>query len=130
MNDSGSSSAKIPSSTVSIITKPKYQLTFDTLLVDFGKVKRGEKREYTFGFQNTGTDPVAIDFVSSCDCTTVTWPEGKVIKPGMRDVIHAVFDSTEKEKSETVDIEIILKQRDEHDRPIYYIVQYKFELIY
>lgn len=109
--------------------KPKYQLTFDTLLVDFGKVKRGEKREYTFGFQNTGTDPVVIDFVSSCDCTTLTWPEGKIIKPGARDQIHAVFDSTEKEQSETVDIDVILLQKDEKGNPILYVLQFKFELI-
>ncbi len=109
--------------------KPKYQLTFDTLLVDFGKLRRGEKREYTFGFQNTGTDPVMIDIVTSCDCTTLTWPEAEVIKAGARNQIHAVFDSTEKEESETVDIDVILQQRDEKGNPILYILQYKFELI-
>lgn len=113
---------------VSLTSKPKYQLTFDTLFVDFGKVKRGQKREYTFYFQNTGTDPVMIDFVSSCDCTTLTWPEGKVIKPGMRDQIHAVFDSTEKEQSETVDIDVILREKDGNGNAILYILQYKFEL--
>jgi hypothetical protein len=109
--------------------KPKYQLTFDTLLVDFGKIQRGEKREYTFGFQNTGAEPILIDIVTSCDCTTVTWPEAKLIKPGARDEIHAVFDSTEKEESETVDIDIILQQTDERGHPIVYTVQYKFELL-
>jgi len=96
--------------------------------VDFGKVKRGEKREHTFHFQNTGTDPIVIDIVTSCDCTTVTWPEGKTIKPGERDQIHALFDSTEKEESEIVDIDIILQQSDDLGRPIIYTVQYKFEL--
>ena len=108
--------------------KPKYQLTFDTLLVDFGKMRRGEKREYTFGFQNTGTDPIVIDIVTSCDCTTLTWPEAKVIKPGDRDQIHAVFDSTEKEQGETVDIDVILRERDAGGNPIVYTVQYKFDL--
>jgi hypothetical protein len=113
----------------SLTPKPKYQLTFDTMYVDFGKVRRGQKREYTFHFQNTGTDPVVVDIVTSCDCTTLTWPEGKKIMPGTRDQIHAVFDSTEKEASETVDIDVILQQRDEKDRPILYILQYKFELL-
>ena len=93
-------------------------------------MKRGEKREHTYHFQNTGTDPIEIAIVSSCDCTTVTWPEGRVIKPGEKGEIHAVFDSTEKEQSETVDIDIILEQSDEKGRPIIYIVQYKFELIH
>ena len=92
-------------------------------------MKRGEKREHTYHFQNTGTDPIEIAIVSSCDCTTVTWPEGKVIKPGDKGEIHAVFDSTEKEQSETVDIDIILEQSDDKGRPIIYIVQYEFELV-
>jgi hypothetical protein len=92
-------------------------------------VKRGEKRTYTFGFQNTGSDPVEIAIVTSCDCTTLTWPEGKVLKPGARDQIKAVFDSTEKEQSETVDIDIILEQNDVKGHPIVYTVQYVFELV-
>jgi hypothetical protein len=111
-----------------VSSKPKYQLTFDTLFVDFGKIRRGEKREYTYRFQNTGTDPVVIDIVTSCDCTTLTWPEAEVIKPGARNQIHAVFDSTEKEQSETVDIDVILQQKNEKGHPILYILQYKFEL--
>lgn len=114
---------------VSITSPSKYQLTFDTPLVDFGKVKRGEKREHTYHFQNTGTEPVTIDLVSSCDCTTVTWPEAKVIKPGERNKLHVVFDSTEKTQSETVDIDIYLKETDpKTGGPVIIIVQYKFEL--
>jgi hypothetical protein len=99
------------------------------MFVDFGIMRRGEKREHTFRFQNTGTDPVVIDLVSSCDCTTLTWPEAKVIRPGDRNEIHAVFDSTKKEESETVDIDVILEQSDERGNPIFYILQYKFELL-
>ena len=96
--------------------------------MDFGVVKRGDKREHTFHFRNTGTDPVGIAIVTSCDCTTLTWPEGKILKPGSTDEIHAVFDSTEKEKSETVDIDIILEQNDAKGHPIVYTVQYVFVL--
>jgi peptidoglycan-associated lipoprotein len=118
--------AKLVSQTTA---QPKYQLTFETPLVDFGKMKRGEKREHTYWFRNTGTEAVDIDIVSSCDCTTVTWPEGKTIMPGERDKIHAVFDSTEKEVSETVDIDIILAQTDPKTRgPVIIIVQYTYVL--
>ena len=51
-----------------------------------------------------------------------------MINPGDRGEIHAVFDSTEKEESETVDIDIILEQDDAKGRPIVYTVQYRFEL--
>lgn len=113
----------------SLQSQPKYELTFDTPLVDFGTVKRGEKREHIYHFRNTGTEAVTIDIVTSCDCTTVTWPEGKVIRPGDREKIHAVFDSTEKEESETVDIDIILEQRDPRTGgPLIFIVQYRYDL--
>jgi hypothetical protein len=92
-------------------------------------VKRGEKRTHTFGFQNTGSSPVEIAIATSCACTTLTWPEGKIITPGMKERIKAVFDSTEKEHSETVDIDIILEQIDEKGRPIVYTLQYVFELV-
>lgn len=110
-------------------TKP-YELTFDPTFIDFGEVRRGDQREQTFHFQNTGTKPVEIDLVTSCDCTTLTWPEAKQIMPGEKGTIHAVFDSSEKEKSETVDIDIILVQSDPvTDYPIVYTLQYKFELL-
>ena len=107
----------------------RVELTFEETLVDFGEVKRGEKRHHIFHFQNTGTENVEIDLVSSCDCTTVEWPEAIVIKPGDRNKLDVTFDSTEKEKSETVDIDVILKNTDEDDNPIFYILQYKFELV-
>jgi hypothetical protein len=92
-------------------------------------VKRGEKHEHTYRFRNTGTEPVQIAIITSCDCTTLEWPEGRVFQPGDRGVIHAIFDSTEKEASETVDIDIILEQRDEKDRAILFTVQYVFVLV-
>ena len=105
------------------------ELTFEEELVDFGNVSRGDKREHTFYFTNTGNVDVEIDLVSSCDCTTIQWPEGRKIKPGMRDSLHAIFDSTEKEQSETVDIDIILTNTDPNGNPIFYTIRYKFELI-
>jgi len=52
-----------------------------------------------------------------------------VIRPGDEGELDVTFDSTEKEESETVDIDIILKNTDERGNPIFYILQYKYELI-
>ncbi len=104
-------------------------MSFDKTMIDLGEVNRGEKRKFKINYENTGTEDVEIDLVSSCDCTTVSWPEGEVIKPGEKGILDVVFDSTEKEQSETVDIDVILKNTDEEGNPIFYILQYKFELI-
>lgn len=108
---------------------PITKLSFDDSLVDLGKVIRGESREHTFTFTNIGTTDVEIDLVSSCECTTVDWPKGQVFKPGAKGEINIIFDSTEKEESETVDVDVILKNTDNNGNPIFYILQYKFELV-
>ena len=112
------------------VTDPKIEVRFDKKLIDLGAVKKGEKREMTINFLNAGNQPIEIELVSSCECTTLEWPQFKVFKPGEKGSIHAIFDSTEKEVGETTDIEIILKQTDPKTKnPIVYKVQYKFELI-
>ncbi len=109
---------------------PVIQLNFDKKFVDLGTVRKGEKREMTFGFMNKGNQPIEIEMVSSCECTTLDWPQGKVFKPGEKGSIHAVFDSSQKEASETTDIEIILKQTDpKTNNPVVYTLQYKFNLV-
>ena len=83
-----------------------------------------------FQFTNTGNQPIEIELVTSCECTTLEYPQFKVFKPGEKGMIHAVFNSAEKEISETTDIEIILKQEDPKTKnPIVYILQYKFVLV-
>ena len=57
------------------------------------------------------------------------WPKGEVFKPGAKGTIDFLFDSTEKEESETVDLHVILKNTDDKGNPIFYILQYKFELL-
>jgi hypothetical protein len=112
------------------VTDPKIEVRFDKKLIDLGAVKKGEKREMTINFLNAGNQPIEIELVSSCECTTLEWPQFKVFKPGEKGMIHAIFDSTEKEVGETTDIEIILKQTDPKTKnPIVYKVQYKFDLI-
>ena len=112
------------------VSDPKIELTFDKKTVDLGTVRKGDKKEMNFQFTNTGNQPIEIELVTSCECTTLEYPQFKVFKPGEKGMIHAVFNSAEKEISETTDIEIILKQEDPKTKnPIVYILQYKFALV-
>ncbi|MDZ4749257.1 MAG: OmpA family protein [Saprospiraceae bacterium] len=112
------------------VTDPKVELTFNKKLEELGAVKKGEKREMSFSFTNTGNIPIEIELVTSCECTTLDWPQFKIFKPGEKGTINAVFDSKDKEIGETTDIEIILRQADPKTRnPMVYILKYKFDLI-
>jgi hypothetical protein len=105
------------------------QMKFDTELIDLGKVKKGEKKSFKYNFVNTGSEVIEFDIVSGCDCTTTDWPRTPV-KQGQKGVIDVTFDSTEKEKSETVDVDIYLMNKDpKTSRPVFRRVKYKFELI-
>lgn len=91
--------------------------------------KRARQEQLFFEFTNTGTAPLEIDLISACDCTTTEYPRGEIL-PGEKGRIDIVFDSTEKEESETIDVDIFLKQIDENTGgPIIEMLQYKFELI-
>ncbi len=111
------------------LTDPKIELTFDKKMIELGPVHKGDKREMTFQFANTGNQPVEIELITSCECTTLDYPQYKTFKPGEKGVIKALFDSKEKEIGETTDIDVILKQSDpKTHHPIHYILQYKFDL--
>jgi len=108
--------------------KQAVELTFDTENIDLGTVKKGDKRTFDYTFTNTGTDVIEIEIVSGCDCTTLDWTRGE-INPGEKGVIDVIFDSTEKENSETVDVDIYLKNINPKSDSQYLIVlDYKFEL--
>lgn len=105
------------------------KMTFEEVFKDIGKVKRGEVREFEFPFTNTGNAPIKIDLVSSCDCTTTNYPK-REIKPGEQGSIQVSFDSTEKEESETIDIDIFLTNEDPvTGAPMIVMLQYKYELL-
>ncbi len=111
------------------VAAPAPIMTWEKKFVDFGEVKKGEKRETVFHFTNTGNAPLEIDLVSACDCTTTDYPR-RPIAPGESGKIAVVFDSSEKEESETIDIDIFLKNEDpETGAPIIEMLQYKYELI-
>ena len=89
-------------------------MTFDKKLVEFGRIKKGEKRENIYSFTNTGDVPLNIDIVSGCDCTTLTWTETTVL-PGGKGFVKAIFDSAKAEpedlgKALVKDITIVLKE--------------------
>lgn len=109
--------------------KKKVEMTFEKELIHLGKVKRGDSRKFDFVFTNTGIDPIEIDIISSCDCTTLDWPR-KPIKPGQKGTINVTFDSTKKEISETIDIDIYLKNIDpKTGYRTLKIINYDYELV-
>lgn len=108
---------------------PKPIMSFDRRSHDFGKVKRGEKKETEFVFTNTGNAPLEIDIVSACECTTTDYPIRPIL-PGQSGSIKVIFDSTEKEENEVIDIDIFLKNTDpETGLPIIEMLQYTYDLI-
>jgi peptidoglycan-associated lipoprotein len=105
------------------------ELKFDKENITLGKVTKGEKREFKYKFENTGSETIEIEIVSGCDCTTLDWTRGP-IKVGEKGVIDVIFDSTEKEASETVDVDIYLKNiNPKSNSPYLIVLDYSFELI-
>jgi peptidoglycan-associated lipoprotein len=103
-------------------------LTFEKENIQLGEVKKGDKRTFQYTFTNTGTETVDISIVSGCDCTTLDWTRGE-IKPGEKGIIDVIFDSTEKEASETVDVDMYLKNINPKSNSQYlFVLDYTFEL--
>lgn len=86
-------------------------LKWDKDFVEYGKVKKGEKREHVYKFQNIGKEDVTIMICTACDCTTLDWTT-KTVKPGEFGEINTTFNSSEKNEQETINITIILKNED------------------
>ena len=108
--------------------KAGLDLTFEKEHIELGEVKKGEKRTFQYTFTNTGSETVEISIVSGCDCTTLDWTRGE-IKPGGKGIIDVIFDSTEKEKSETVDVDMYLKNiNPKSDSQYLFVLDYTFEL--
>ncbi|MBP7184405.1 MAG: OmpA family protein [Saprospiraceae bacterium] len=102
---------------------------FDQKMVDFGKVKKGDKKEHVFYFTNISEEDVQIEIVTSCDCTTLDWTR-RAIKPNEKGKISAIFDSSSKEIGEVIDIDIVFKNTNpKNGYPEVEKVQYSFELI-
>jgi hypothetical protein len=96
--------------------------------IDLGKVKKGESATFKYEMINVGTEAIEIEIVSGCECTTLDWPRKK-IKPGESAFVDVIFDSTEKEESETVDVDITYKNTDAKGNQRFKILTYSFELV-
>jgi len=102
---------------------------FEQRVVEFGVVKKGEKRTHSYSFTNFGDVPLQIDIVDHCDCTQAEYPR-KAIAPGETGKIDIVFDSKDKDATETIDINIILKNEDPtNGLQIIETLQYKFDIV-
>lgn len=120
-----------PTTSLQTSAGPKDQappfVTWDRKMIELGKVKKGEKRTMFFEFSNTSGKDVQIDLIDACDCTTTDYPRG-VIPPGGKARVDVIFNSADKEASETIDVRLIFKQMDAKGYPVMDLVQYKFDL--
>ncbi|MFN0216430.1 MAG: DUF1573 domain-containing protein [Saprospiraceae bacterium] len=102
-------------------------VVWDKKMVDIGKIKKGEKRTFFFELNNISGQEIQIDIVDACECTKVDFPRGP-IAPGGKGRFDVVFDSTEKDASETIGITIVFRETDSVGNPRIESVEYKFEL--
>ena len=104
-------------------------LKWDQDFVEYGKVKKGEKREHVYKFQNISKENIDIMICTACDCTTLDWTT-KTLKPGDFGEINTVFNSTEKNEQETITVTVILKNTDPVlHYPIVDEVKFHFDLV-
>ena len=104
-------------------------MTFEKELINLGEVKKGAKVSDSFTFVNTGSEIIEIDIVSGCECTTLDWTMDP-IAPGESGVVDFIFDSTTKDASENIEIDINLINTDpKTGGPILKIVSYEYTLI-
>jgi hypothetical protein len=110
--------------------KSKSGMTFDQQRIDIGMIKKGETKEIEYTFTNTGTEPIEISQVSTCDCTEVLKRPYLPVKPGEKGTIKVLFDSNKKDDVEPVEIDIWLEKEDPNTgmpllERIEYIFKYK-----
>lgn len=114
--------------TMAMTPTPPPFVTWDKKTVELGPVKKGERRSLYYEFTNTSGEPVQIDIVDACQCTTVDFPRG-VIEPGQKGRLDVTFDSAEKNAAETISINVIFKNTHSNGVPRIEIVEYKFDLV-
>lgn len=107
-------------------TKPAF-VTWDKKKLELGKVTKGDKRSFYFEFTNTSQEVAQIEIVDACECTKVEFPRGP-IQPGDKGKLDVIFDSTEKDSSETIGINVVFKNTGPDGYPRLELVEYNFEL--
>jgi hypothetical protein len=69
------------------------EITFNTLVHDFGVLTEGEKVAYVFTYTNTGTGSLVINSATtSCGCTVPQFSR-KPLGPGQKGTMEVVFSS-------------------------------------
>ena len=69
------------------------EISFNTLVHDFGEITEGEKVAYVFTFTNTGTGSLVINNASaSCGCTVPKYSK-KPLGSGQKGTMEVVFST-------------------------------------
>ncbi len=102
-------------------------LVVDDRTINLGTVKKGDKREHTFSIINKGDVDARIALVSACDCTTIE-RDWDVIKPGETVELRIIFDSSEKDEAEVIDIDIFLDNEVPGVEPFIEKLRYRFDI--
>lgn len=72
------------------------QITFAKSSHDFGDIEQGDKVNYVFEFENTGTEPLILSNVlTTCGCTATSWPREPIV-PGEGGEVAVSFNSAGK----------------------------------
>lgn len=85
---------------------------------DFGKVPEGKKVEYTFKFENKGTESLVIkDVKTSCGCTAAV-VSNSTIKPGQVGSIKVDFDTKSRQGRNSKSITVVSNDTSEPNKVI------------
>ena len=69
------------------------EITFESEVVDYGTIEKGDDGVREFKFTNTGSSPLFITQVrSSCGCTIPKKPTDSIM-PGVEEVIEVKYDT-------------------------------------
>jgi hypothetical protein len=69
------------------------EITFESEVVDYGTIKKGDDGVREFKFTNTGSSPLYITQVrSSCGCTIPKKPTDSIM-PGVEELIEVKYDT-------------------------------------
>jgi hypothetical protein len=86
--------AKVQSQTTTNQPIKGSEIQFKEMSFDFGTINEGTQATHLFEFTNTGdSDLILLDVQRTCGCTTPTWPH-QPIKPGQKDIITVVYNSS------------------------------------
>ena len=100
---------------------------WDSKSIELGAIKKGEKIANSYSFTNISDHPIEIDIVSTCECTEAKWTQGQ-IAPGANGIVEFIFDSSQKDHEETIDVDVYFLDADpKTERPYSSFLSYTFQ---